>query len=271
MRSDSLSTIPGRKEKEGEATVSAPAPASSPPARRLAARRLALGAAALDAELGGGLKSDGLHEFYAARPEDGVCALGFALALARRRQAEDDRPLLWARMGRGNAARALPYGPGLVELGLEPGRIALLLLPDAKALLRAGLDAIRAGAAGTVLIDIAGPCPLLDLTASRRMTLAAAESDTMVLLARSGAGTPVPSAAHSRWEVAAAPSLALETDAPGAPGFALTLLRQRGGRDGVRGTLAWDREGALFRERDAVPVERSIPHRRAANDRWGSG
>jgi len=215
---------------------------------------LPLGAERVDAELGGGLKGDGLHEFYAARTEDGIGALGFALGLARRALARDARPLLWLRLSRGPAARAVPYGPGLAELGLPPNRLTLLLLPDGKALLRAALDAVRSGAPGAVLLDLEGPCPLLDLTASRRLTLAAEETGTMVLMVRGGA-RPVPSAAHSRWEVAAAPSPLREGDVPGGPAFALTLLRHRGGRDGFACTVAWDRDGGMFRETERQESE----------------
>lgn len=255
MRSDSILAIPS-EDKRG-------AVASVPSAL------LALGAERVDAELGGGLKGDGLHEFYAARGEDGISALGFALGVAARRQAQDGRPLLWLRLSKGPAARALPYGPGLAELGLSPRQLTLLLLPDGKALLRAGLDAVRSGAPGVVLLDMQGPCPLLDLTASRRLALAAEETGTMVLLARGGA-RPAPSAAHSRWEVAAAPSPAREGDMPDAPAFALTLLRHRGGRDGLACTLAWDRDGGLFcdaqgREDGQAPASRPF-HPVAAND-----
>ncbi|MGE4429849.1 MAG: ImuA family protein [Sphingobium sp.] len=244
---------------------------------------LALGAARVDAELRGGLKRDGLHELYAVRPEDDASALGFALALSRRRQEAGGRPLFWARLSRG----AVPYGPGLVDLGLAPRHLALALLPDERALLRAGLDAVRAGAASVVLLEVQGACPLLDLTASRRLTLAAAETGTMVLLARSGA-TPAPSAAHSRWHVAAAPSCGLacapDGEAPGAPAFALTLLRHRGGRNELRCMLEWDRdrvlfqERALFQEREDAPAlapwpvpwdETQVARPRAANDRGG--
>ena len=267
MRDDSI-LAPAWKDRAG-----------SPPAVEAGAR-LALGIDRIDADLLGGLRSDGLHEFYAARIEDGASTLGFGLALARRRQAQDGRPLLWGRLARGPMAQALPYGPGLVEWGLEPARMAVLLLPDARSLLRAGLDAIRAGAAGALLLEMEGPCPLLDLTASRRMALAAAETGTMVLLVRRGA-QPVPSAAHSRWEVAAAPSDMLEAGAPGAPAFALTLQRQRGGRDGMRYHLCWDRESGLFHEQREegsalFPATRTsldprIATPRVANDRWGAG
>lgn len=279
MRDDSALRILKEDRRQRDISARAASPYAPSPCAPLPRAPLALGAPQVDAALRGGLKSDGLHEFYAARPEDDVSALGFALALARRRQEEDGRPLLWARIARRGAARAVPYGPGLVDMGLTPRHLALLLLPDAKALLRAGLDAVRAGAANGVLLEMQGACPLFDLTASRRFTLAAAETGTMVLLVRSGA-SPAPSAAHSRWCVAAAPSRALasgpETEAPGAPAFALSLLRHRGGRDALRCIVEWDRDRASFQEREeearapaAQEEEAALFWPRVANDRGG--
>ncbi len=100
-----------------------------------------------------------------------------------------------------------------------------------------------------MLIELHGRQPLLDLTATRRLTLAAAETGTMVLIARD-AGHERPGAAQTRWRVAAAPSTALEADAPGPPAFALTLTRHRGGREGAHFLLEWDRDIACFRDRE---------------------
>lgn len=202
------------------------------------------GCARLDEALNGGLRADGLHEFHAGQAFDSAAALGFALIVARLRQELDRRPLIWARQ---DDAIGRPYGPGLVELGLDPGKVTLLMLKDGKALLRAGLDCVRDGAAAAVLLELHGRQPLLDLTATRRLALAGAQSATMVLLARSAA-PPVPTAAHTRWQVAAAPSLPLPAEAPGHPAFALTLLRHRGGREGLSITLEWNRDELAFRE-----------------------
>ncbi|MEJ5977622.1 hypothetical protein WG901_13320 [Novosphingobium sp. PS1R-30] len=212
-----------------------------------------LGEAWLDQALAGGLRADGLHEFHAADRIDSVAALGFALLVARLRQDLDGRPLIWARQ---DDAVGRPYGPGLVELGLDPDAVTLLMLQDGKALLRAGLDCVRDGAAAVVLLELHGRQPLLDLTATRRLALAGAASATMVLLARSQA-PPVPSAAHTRWQVAAAPSLPLPAEAPGHPAFALTLLRRRGGGEGLSITLEWNRDTVSFRE--AAPLPRAVP------------
>jgi protein ImuA len=222
-----------------------------------------LGAARLDEALGGGLRGDGLHEFHAAAPVDSAAAVGFALLVARLRGDLDGRPLIWARQDGGGASAALPYGPGLVELGLDPDAVTLLLLSDGKALLRAGLDSVRDGAAGAVLLELHGRQPLLDLTATRRLALAGAQSATMVLIARSGCDPP-PSAAHTRWRIAAAPSLPLPSltpanSAPGWPAFALTLLRHRGGREGLALTLEWDRDAISFREQHDPSREQALP------------
>jgi protein ImuA len=214
---------------------------------------LPLGEMRLDAALAGGLRADGLHEFHAAELADTAAALGFALLVARLRHEDDSRPLIWARQ---DDAPGAPYGPGLTELGLDPDSMTLLMLQDGKALLRAGLDCVRDGAAAAVLLELHGRQPLLDLTATRRLALAGAQSATMVLLARSNAA-PSPSAAHSRWQIAAAPSLPLPANAPGYPAFALTLLRRRGGGEGLTITLEWNRDQVSFRER--APLSGAAP------------
>lgn len=203
--------------------------------------RLALGAERVDGWLGGGLRRDGLHEFH--DDKEGVAATGFTLLLASLAGA----PLVWLR-GRGAVYdRQRPYGPGLAQLGVPPACVALISLADTAAVLRAGLDAVRAGSAAAVLIELAGPTPLLDLTATRRLALAAEASGTLALLIRHGA--PVaPGAAQTRWRVASAPSRRLDADAPGVPAFDLDLLRQRGGRDGLSVRLEWRRDDLRFRE-----------------------
>lgn len=216
-----------------------------------------LGEEAADRLLEGGLRADGLHEVYAAGAGDGPAALGFTLLLAHLRQRMDGKPTIWVRNARGPSGRALPYGPGLCDLGSDPEAFTVLCLPDGRAVLRAGLDAVRHGSVAAVLVELHGKQPLLDLTATRRLTLAAAETGTMVLIAR-GDAIQTPSAAHSRWRVAAAPSTALEADAPGAPAFALTLTRHRGGREGACFLLEWNRDSACFAERrDGAPLSRA--------------
>lgn len=234
--------------------------------------RLLFGITYADAWLGGGLRKDGVHELYAASPADDISALGLALLLGwQKRQIERTcSPLLWLRKGRNSEGQLRPYGPGLRELGIDPEAVILLLLPDARAVLRAGLDAVRDGGAAAVLIELAGKQPLLDLTASRRLALAAANTGTIVLLVRSGTD-PLPSAAHTRWHVTSTPSHALEADAPGMPCFNLRLLRHKGGHDGLDIIMEWDRDTATFREGSGTDNVNAAPLPRPRPALAGSG
>ncbi|MGH6746085.1 ImuA family protein [Novosphingobium sp.] len=198
------------------------------------------------------LQQDGVHEFYAATEQDGGAALALALLCAvQARKARE--PLLWLRLGKlngkggGKQARSRPYAPGLAELGIDPAAMVLLRLPDLQSLLRAGVDSVRHGGAAAVVMEMDGRAPAFDLTASRRLALAAEQSGTMVMIVRSGA-QPTPSAAHTRWQVTSAPSVPLPANAPGDPVFDVTLLRRRGGREGLNLQLEWNREQGTFRK-----------------------
>lgn len=190
------------------------------------------------------LRQDGVHEFYAAGEQDGAAALALGLlcAVQARRNGELS---LWLRLAKSRQARQRPYAPGLAELGIDPATMVLMRLPDLQSLLRAAIDCVRHGGAGAVVMEMDGRAPAFDLTASRRLALAAEQSGTMVMIVRSGAD-PTPSAAHTRWQVASAPSVPLPGNAPGGPVFDVTLLRRRGGRDGLNLQLEWDRERSAF-------------------------
>lgn len=206
-----------------------------------------LGVEAVDRVLGGGLARGACHEVFARGEEGSASAMGFALMLAQRLTQDGPRTLLWLREEKAQR-RASLSGPGLADLGLDPGRLVLGLLPDAKALLRASVDALRCrGGIGLVLLEMADHATLLDLTASRRMALAAESSGVPLLLLRTGRAMPAPSAARTRWDVGPAPSQRLEADAPGHPMLAVCLLRQRGGPAGFDWTLEWNRDAGLFR------------------------
>ena len=211
-------------------------------ARREAGPRLTLGDAATDARLGGGLAQGALHEIHAAAEGDEAAAAGFALLLAARSQRPG--PLVWLREDKARRDGRL-YGLGLAELGFDPGRLILVEAPDTLALLRAAGEAAACPALSGIIIEPVGKAAALDLTATRRLTLAAARAQMPILLLRPG--KPTPSAAHSRWQVAAAPSQQLEARAPGLPAFDLSLIRHRGGVAGFDTRLEWDCDAREFR------------------------
>ena len=206
---------------------------------------LQFGLASVDAKLNARLARAALHEVFADSPDDGCSAAGFAVLLALR-GLKDAQPILWVREDRGVRGGRL-YPHGLIELGIDPDAVLTVHAPDAQALLRAGGDIVKCGAVGAVVIEPHGKAPALDLTASRRLSMAAARSGVMTVMLRSGA-SPMPSAAESRWRVRAAPSLPLAGDAPGHPAFNIELLRHRGGIAGFEARMEWDRDQGIFRD-----------------------
>ncbi len=203
--------------------------------------RFGFGCADVDARLGGGLVPAALHEVFAAGEGDEPAAAGFALLLALR--GARPGPVIWLREDKARM-NGRPYGLGLADLGFDPARLLLVQAPDTLAVLRAGADAVACAAVATVIIEPWGKATALDLTATRRLALAAARSGVTTLLLRTG--DPPPSAASSRWQVAAATSAALLANAPGMPAFDVTLLRHRGGIAGFSTRLEWDRDRRAF-------------------------
>lgn len=216
--------------------------------------RFALGHAGLDDYCDGGLKRGQLHEIFADDPASGASAAGFAAMLGLCARPEG-RPLLWLRTRKAEKRGGRFYAPGFAELGGDPGGLLLAVVPDDLSLLRGAGDALRCSGLGAVIAECWGRPACLDLTASRRLTLAADASGVTALLLRREA-EPVPSTADTRWSVRAAPSRALEAHAPGPPVFDLTLLRRRGGPAGKSWRLEWDRDRKRFAEPSR---EASIP------------
>jgi protein ImuA len=231
-----------------ETTMSGPAP------------RRAFGIASLDAALGGGLARGRIHEIYAAEVEDVAAPAGFSVAVATG-MADPGRTVLWLRTPRAARLGGVMQATGWAELGGAPGHGLVGMVPDAMSLLRAAVDALRCSALGAVIMESWGAMRELDLTASRRLALAAERSGVPLLLLRMDA-VPVPSAAQTRWQVAAAPSRALPCNAPGEPAFNLTLLRQRSGPCGLDWRLEWDRDRRMFREAPLSGAVVSVPARR---------
>lgn len=204
-----------------------------------------LGHAEADARLGGGFAQGRLHELFAADGDDAPSAAACALMLGER--ASPHAPVLWIREEKGARRGGAVFGMGLVELGLDPARFLFAIVPDMAALLRAAGDIMRCPLVGTLILEAWGPVPQLDLTASRRLALAAEKSGVTALLLRIDAAAS-PSAAQTRWEIRALPSVPLEADAPGAPALEMKLLRHRSGLPEQSWRLEWDRDQRTFRE-----------------------
>jgi protein ImuA len=232
----------------------------------LAGNPVTFGTDSIDSRIEGGLAARALHEVFAASTDDGSAAAAFAVMIAMR-ACPIHRQILWVRENRCGRQTGHLHGPGLAELGFDPDDLVLIDAPDTLAVLRAGADIVKCGQVGAVVIEPWGKAPLLDLTASRRLSMAAAASGVMTLVLRVDA-EPMPSAAQTRWQVAAAPSSPLAANAPGHPAFDIALLRHRGGIAGFETSLEWNRDTRCFAPLSggvsAVPVVGTDQTKKAA-------
>ncbi|HEX8485132.1 hypothetical protein [Sphingomonas sp.] len=198
-----------------------------------------------------GLARAQLHEIHAAHVEEGASVAGFGVALALVARAT---PILWLRTEAAERRGGRLHATGLVELGVAVDALVLGVVADEDALLRAASDSARCAGLGTLIVEAWGRCPGIDLTSTRRLMLAAEVSGVTVLLLRVDA-SPVPTAAATRWGVAAAASTPLEAHAPGAPAFDIELQRRRGGPSGRRWRVEWNRDACRFDDSQSPAVQ----------------
>jgi protein ImuA len=188
------------------------------------------------------------------------------------------RPWLWVRQDLAGRETGEPYGPGLAAFGLDPAALVLVAASDVRESLRAAEEGLRCRALAGVLLEPWGEAKALDLTAMRRLSLAAEASGVTLLILRSGTHdareAPGPGGALTRWRIAAAPSAPQPVvgglPGLGPPAFAATLLLNRqAGRlgDGGRWTLEWSPDEHLFHEhRLAAPAAPPRPRPVAPGD-----
>ena len=223
------------------------------------ARREALpfGIEAIDARLAaGGLRLDALHEAAAASTclSDDAAATLFLAGIAARAWG----PVLWV------VRRRDLFAPALYQAGLAPERVIYAEARDDAELLQLMEDGLHHRGLGAVI----GEARRVPLAATRRLQLAAEGGRTIALLlrqhGRDGADPlAVPSAAVTRWRLAAAPSAPLPVEGIGRARWHLTLERQRGGAPLDMTVEAVDETGRL-----ALPArlaDRSAAAGRAAH------
>jgi protein ImuA len=215
-----------------------------------------LGAPDVDAILGGGLKPGALHEVFA----QGWGGSGFALMLALRLAGAASGPLFWVR----SDYAALEYGgfspPGIAALTPEGFDLVMVRVGHAADALAAAADILACPHVGCLLLEIEGNPRLLDLTASRRLNLAAETASTGLVLLREG-GSEEPSAAHTRWMARSASSHP-DNDDWGAPRFDVELVRHRMGGLG-KFLMEWNCNNGCFDTPHYGPVAAAPVHRPA--------
>jgi len=205
------------------------------------ARPKPLALAAVDDALKGGLARAALHEVAAADHRATPAAFGFLLALAAS-FASPAGTLVWVAEKKERWNFGVPYGPGLVTLGLDPGAFVFVRCERAKDALWAMEEALRVG--GTDVCVGARP-KAMDLTASRRLQLAAENAGAPILLFRAH-DDGNQSVAVTRWRVAPLPGSRDRFGFLEHPRWRVSLERARGGKSGTW-DMEWDRDALSLR------------------------
>jgi protein ImuA len=167
-------------------------------------------------------------------------AAGFALALAALAN-DPHRQTLWIATDFGNLETGALYGPGLDQFGLSTDRLLIAHVARPVDALFAMEEALKCRALATVVAEFADTP---DLTATRRLALAAREGGGIALLLRHKSSN-APSVARTRWQIAAAPSVPDAFGGLGRTAFTLSLTRNRRGPCG-NWTLIWDQHEHAF-------------------------
>jgi protein ImuA len=209
----------------------------------IAVRALAFGVPAIDASLQGGLAPAGLHEIAPASARDLGAAVGFAFALAAR-AAGDGRGTLWIQTDFAALEAGHVYGPGCDLFGLPASRLLIVKVARPLDALWAMEEALKCRALACVIAELPKDGAIADLTATRRLTLAAREGGGFGFLLRHRP-SPLASATETRWEVAGAPSRPDAFGGLGRTAFALALTKNRRGPAGLW-TIAWDHHERSF-------------------------
>jgi protein ImuA len=188
---------------------------------------LSLGIDTLHAHLPGpGLPCGVLNEISAATYGDGPAACGFLFALMAAASNMRSGPAVFVVHRRCLADLGAPYGHGLMQLGLDPGRLLLVEVRSDKDALWTMEEALRSSAHPAMVggwIEDG-----LDLT---------------LLRARPAGGT---TAAATRWRITSAPAACDPFGAFAHPRWKAALERCRNGRTG-EWLIEWDHVAHRFR------------------------
>jgi protein ImuA len=195
-----------------------------------------LGAGEVHAHLPGpGLPCGALNEIAASAYDHTPAAFGFALALMAVALHLRPGPAVLV-LTRGCMDFGVPYGPGLVHWGLDPDRLIIVETPGNRDALWALEEALRSPTRLAMVTGVVAGG--LDLTASRRLNLAAAPRATPLVLLRSSASAGT-SAAATRWRIASAPAARDPFGAFAQPRWTAALERCRNGPTG-KWLIEWD-------------------------------
>ncbi len=182
-----------------------------------------------------------LHEIWSQRPRDHAAATAWALSAT----AEPGKPVLWVTSPQILREQGLPYGPGMLALGIDPERFILVRAQNGRDQLWALEEGLKSAAFASVIGELEG----LDLTNSRRLSLAAQEHQQCCLLIHRCETQPQ-TVAYSRWQASpthsACPDVGTNNHLPGPARMTAALAKHRGGMRPYQSTLEWHHAANRF-------------------------
>ncbi len=197
---------------------------------------------------GGGLAFGALHEIACDETRDVGALTGFATALIARLLDRRGGRVVWITTAEARREGGGPHAPGLAAFGLDPGRRIDVAVERPEEALWAFEEAVACPGTAAVVAEIPGRPAVLDLTATRRLALRAADDGGrgFALLARAS-GPAQTTAAATRWRVAARSSRPIGgfVLGLGRPAFRLDLEKNREGRLG-RFDIEWNPHDRRF-------------------------
>lgn len=203
----------------------------------------AFGIRTIDDVLRGGLASASLHEIAPAAVRDVGAAAGFAFALAAR-AAQGGGDTLCIQTDFAALESGDIYGPGCDLFGLPTRQLLILKVSRPLDALWAMEEALKCRALASVIVELPQDGSSADLTATRRLTLAAREGGSLGFLLRHRPSS-LTGSVETRWEVAAAPGRPDQFGGLGRTAFVLSLTKNRHGQAG-RWPVVWDHHERVF-------------------------
>jgi protein ImuA len=219
---------------------------------------LSLGAP--DATLKGGLGLGELHELAPLAPFHSGAASGFALALST--LVPRDGPVIWVQQDFAALETGALYGLGCDLFGLASSRLLAVRTATPRDTLWAMEEAVKASGIAAVIGELAQDGQAADLTATRRLSLAAQQGGGLCLLLRQREISQ-PSAAATRWAVAATPGVIDGIGGLGRTALRLSLTKNRRGPCGSW-VLQWDHHAKRFLP--ALSIAVAAPPRHGSAD-----
>jgi len=221
---------------------------------------LPLGVSSLDSALGGGLTLGQVHEIAPQGPFHNGATTGFALSLA----VIAARPVVWVQQDFAALEAGALYGLGCDLFGLSPSRLLLVRAAKPEDVLFAMEESLKARV--TVIGELAEEGKAADLTATRRLSLAAQKGGVGLALLLRHRTQLTPSAAATRWQIAGALGRSDGTSGLSPTNFHLMLLKNRRGPCG-QWVLQWDHHEHRFNPERARSPALSLDMAAPAFDR----